>query len=168
MPRKAIIPAIVFALVMLVTPPLALAEHEVSFVASHEELTTAIEEGASIRGLAVSADFYKSVTGESQELIDELIFNVIEMRLRPVILYGNNLDATLVQKLLGEKRAGCKPLRLVGVFPTWRPDRTKAAISFCAGSSALRDEQSFRKKILTQWLATKKSLQGLGYQMLGY
>jgi len=131
----------------------ALAEEDIFFISSENELTTALEQKDTLKGLAVSINFYNSTTLENQGKMDGLVIHIISLVLRPVYLYGQPFDRELAQRLLvSEDGSNCMPTAFAGIFP--REDNR--VLRMCGADDNPRDEARFREWISSYWKNAKK------------
>lgn len=129
--------------------------NEVFFVASRKELGVALKQKDMLRGLAVSVSFYKTTSPTTQKEIDELVRDIISLKLRPIFLYGQPFDQKLANKLLVvgnevEDGSGCTPTAWAGIFP-----KKQSAGKMCGADNKPRNEHNFRKWILSYWKDAK-------------
>lgn len=130
----------------------ALAEEEIFFISSENELATAVEQRDELKGLAVSVNFYNSMTSKKRGEIDALVKYTISLKLRPVFLYGQPFDRVLAQRLLvDEDGSGCRPTAWAGVFP-----KIDDVGEMCGADDSPRDEARFRSWISSYWKDAQK------------
>ncbi|OGF62209.1 hypothetical protein A2926_00125 [Candidatus Giovannonibacteria bacterium RIFCSPLOWO2_01_FULL_44_40] len=142
---------------------------EITFIASNAELQFALDVQQELRGLAVSSDFYATATNDTKEKIDELAKFLLNQGLRPVFIYGYNIDSAVLDKLFGSRgETSCRPLVMVGVFPTLYLSGVLdgATVEMCGGDESIRSEEWFRNWIFEYWRETKEDLKNRGYAIL--
>jgi len=126
---------------------------DIFFVSSENELTSALNQKDTLKGLAVSVNFYNNTTPEKQGKIDILVKHIISLKLRPVFLYGQPFDRELAKRLLvDEDGSGCTPTVWAGIFP-----KNDGPVHMCGADDNPRDELGFRKWISSHWKKTKDS-----------
>lgn len=145
---------------------------EIIFVSSEEELQSALNNPDAFKALAISGDFYRKSSLQTQQSLEALARYVLDSNsLRPVFLYGHNLnvsdlDPPMLQRIFGdwEPKTNCVPLALVGIFPTIRiADLSGATVHMCGSVEGLHTEKWFRQWILGLWLKEKADLADSGY-----
>lgn len=139
---------------------------DIFFVATEDELNTALRQKAALRGLALSYAFYSGLTDKKKKEVKELIQHIKDVHYRPIFIYGQPLNEVATKELLGKDTSGCNPPFFGGILPTKRGDNSEALINMCGADSKQRSEEWLRNYINNYWKETKEDLKKRGTAVL--
>ncbi len=131
---------------------------EILFVSSQDEIWAAGREWDTLKGIAISVNYYKKAPAYSRQEIDGLVKHVLALKYRPVFLYGQPFDGAIANKLLaanGKVSDGsrCSPTAWALIMV-----RNKDTAVACGGGNLPPTEENLRKWISSYWSQNKKNL----------
>lgn len=153
--------------------------YEMTFVASVEELETALKQGDALRGFAVRSEFYDASDRATKEKIDNLVGS-IQNSLRPVFIYGPAAKLEILEAWYPKAKGyfRCKAT-MAGIFSTIPIDEALVAeivesaggwtgVNFliCDSYDGLQSEKDFRDRIDSFWREERQSLKNKGWATL--